>query len=888
MGFFSGKKKTYVSSVVYNLAGDEAERPNYLKTTMLGAVISGAPSVGIALVNSYLSGPGLRLRSYGRWARTQGYTATIGQQSGNIIAGNSISYSGIASQIPADPGKTVSVQSAKIGRSDYAYWVDQYMLANHPDLVSSQFEADFDEGTNRVTLSFGESFIATGYLPGANYIYATYQFTSGSSLGPIIIGTEEVVTTFPPTAGWTNESSTSVPKTVQLAITVLTTVSYSDGRPDEVTTTTDEEEQAYNETTAVWKRTDYLGISGSGVKSLHRTRTFTAVGLVEPEEETTVTTEVIGTVTKTTTVKTTIDIFSLVRKVREDTQEETSSEWTPLQVMIYRQGSGNPVLDAMFNPSEGIGQFLPYIPIRIDNKFIGDDWHPNLIVPTRSAYRKATNGSINKTTRQVADNDSIGDIDYVYTVFGVSLNVKENACRKYVYKFLQAIMEDPNLNRLAEYNEWKIKWAEADDAMSAWYLWYQSQMQQDPEFPPLVPVPEPIRIPYPDVPGNSIQVSSAGYSAMNYDMTISWHYVEESFGSGLAKPSAKEDDLWFNKLETTEFIERYYSINEEGLGIVSFHNVIEIERIELVWQETRTSWRKIVLAGFKHRNMIYGGKAVEITAKEALDDTEESGFIIPLHETIYRSMGMVDMTQMSTACCFLVFNCYKVVKQKWYQTGLFQIIVIIVVIFISLYDGGATASGVLGSSSAVGTTLGFTGTTALVVGAAVNAIAGMILMTIIQQAAIGLFGDKFGALIGAVLSVVALQVATSMANGATMSASFGQLMKADNILKLTGAVGKGYAGYAQAAMAETMQATQELVENYSIENKEISEKYYELVGDGTASPEIITNAIQSLNYEVESASSFLGRTLMTGTEIAELSLQMITEFVSLTTSLELK
>ena len=71
---------------------------------------------------------------------------------------------------------------------------------------------------------------------------------------------------------------------------------------------------------------------------------------------------------------------------------------------------------------------------------------------------------------------------------------------------------------------------------------------------------------------------------------------------------------------------------------------------------------------------------MDISAKEALEDVEESGFIIPLHEGVYRAMGLKDSTQMATACSFMVFNCYQVVKKKWYQTGIFKIILVVILI----------------------------------------------------------------------------------------------------------------------------------------------------------------------------------------------------------------
>ena len=64
MGFFGNKKKRYVSSTVYNLAGDEDKRPNFLKATVIGAVIGGKDSLAQAIQDAYATGPGTRLKRF--------------------------------------------------------------------------------------------------------------------------------------------------------------------------------------------------------------------------------------------------------------------------------------------------------------------------------------------------------------------------------------------------------------------------------------------------------------------------------------------------------------------------------------------------------------------------------------------------------------------------------------------------------------------------------------------------------------------------------------------------------------------------------------------------------------------------------------------------------
>ena len=78
MGWLSGKKKIYVSSSTYNLAGDIKDRLRYLPTVIAGHVITGSKNtLTNSIVGSLFNGPAMRLRAYGRWARRSGYSEYI-------------------------------------------------------------------------------------------------------------------------------------------------------------------------------------------------------------------------------------------------------------------------------------------------------------------------------------------------------------------------------------------------------------------------------------------------------------------------------------------------------------------------------------------------------------------------------------------------------------------------------------------------------------------------------------------------------------------------------------------------------------------------------------------------------------------------------------------
>ena len=151
--------------------------------------------------------------------------------------------------------------------------------------------------------------------------------------------------------------------------------------------------------------------------------------------------------------------------------------------------------------------------------------------------------------------------------------------------------------------------------------------------------------------------------------------MSRSSGSGLAKAGAKVGECWVQKGGSFDVSKRLF-----GMGSLSARISENLQTTEVVWQESANLWRKISIVGLKHTNRVYKGKSVEITGWEALDDTEESGFLVPLHETLFKEMPLTRATQFATANSYMVLNCYKVVKKKWYQTGLFAVILILMVV----------------------------------------------------------------------------------------------------------------------------------------------------------------------------------------------------------------
>ncbi|UKL14810.1 putative membrane protein [Stenotrophomonas phage C121] len=823
MGFLGSSKKTYVSSVAYNLAGDIAKRANYLKTTIVGAIAQEA-NIPNSITRAYLKGPGLKFRHFAKWAEDTGYNTDVGLVKGDLFARSNVDYVVISDRMSQiEGGQFVGVTQADTGDADYTYWADKWVLENHPTRINTEYRTDFNWDTKTLTVVWADTSVSTTVINDidslSRYLYIQYNISVDPTQDPVVVGPTHTLAAgedFPSTTGWTKIDDVTDPN---------------------------------GDTHEVWRKETFMGTVAGTDRSLTKRENMY------------------------------FDTVASVRTWRIDTQNRYSGTWSNPKIYIYKQNSGDPILDDMFRVPTTQQSFYPFMPIRLDNKFLSDTYMPELYAKTKKAFTKATGGKLTDIIKSLEDNPDLGDIDYVYAMYGVSLNTKEEAARRYVYKFFQLALQNAG-NGIADYAAYKAKHAQAKASWDTWISWKEAQSRPgDPQFGK----PEPARQAYPQMPVREIKVNSENNQVMNYDIKTQWNSIEETTGTGKLKPDVKVNEIWFEKAAPESFEESVWVPEDNPGGVWGAMNIIRVGAVLILnWQTGPNNWRRMRITGLMHRNVVYNGKSVDITAGEAMDDTEESGFIIPLHPTLYRQMGMKDMTQMATACSYLLLNCYQVVKKKWYQTGLFQVVLIIVIIVVSIYTGGAGAGasgGLLGTNAAVGAAIGLTGAAAIIVGAIANALAAMLVAAAIQKGAVALFGDKWGNIIGAIVAVIALQVGTAMANGQNMSSAMSGLTRADNLLMLTQAAGQGYGAYIQSAMGEINAEMAQLQDQYKEQSKVLQQAWEQLGNTGgTIDPAAITSA---LNVTAEDMDTFLQRTGMYGSDIAQMSMDLLYDFASI-------
>ena len=169
-------------------------------------------------------------------------------------------------------------------------------------------------------------------------------------------------------------------------------------------------------------------------------------------------------------------------------------------------------------------------------------------------------------------------------------------------------------------------------------------------------------------------------------------------------------------------------------------------------------------------------------------------------------------------------------------------------------------------------------------GAVANAIAGMIVLNIVTEVAKGVFGDKVGSIVGAVASIVVMNVANGVINGMSVSEALTQLSSAPQMLKLANAVVSGIKDTINADTQEIYNKSQTMLQEYEQRSEEISKLQAELFNQ-TLDITSITDALKSYSYEPR--DSYLGRTLMTGSDIAELTMNLIHNFTDYSMNTEL-
>lgn len=780
MGLFGSRAKTYVSSQVYNLAGDKSTYIDPVKATMIGAVLTDKMDrLTDLIVSTNQQNPAKNHERFYRHVLDNDPDRLFkgGLSTAQPLDGTEITDA-LLTAIALGPNDTIRVQNAVIDEADTDYFAEGFLGENRPNTTEDEWTSDWDSVTNEIVIQRQD------------------------------------------TGGLIEEIRIATPA-------------------------------------------DYTWAFDNDAKLL----------------------------------------YVLYQVVTQDPIDK-SSVVSNNKLFTYRMGTTNADLNALDTSDGEVSGFYPVYFLRRFNNSVRD--YPDELATLNAAYRKLTGGSAEALLDQIETNSDLGKIDFIYLFQGVSMGTENQAELEYLWHFFRMLKEAQPAGTKSNFEARDRVPTNYGDIVARDMDIERTQSFFDTFFDEIIPQ----RYPQIATPPKTFEITfSQGDNALStfdrawqsnketkFRYKIRWSFIEETLHQGngawfdgdMTRTELKKGDYFMAQGPDRSFYQRdtIRRSQQEG-GDYSDWVLRTVPTVYMMYQYDFARYRRLEIGNLDHLNFVYKSYSEQTFGVDALGDPN-TGFLVPLHQPTLDLMTRRRRGELAMSTSHLVFNAYEKQEIAWYQRSFFKVLLFIAAFAISFMIpgiGAAAGAGIFGTNVAVGTALGVTGATmAAMVGAAVNMIGAMVITSIIQWGATELLGEKWGAIIGTVVSFFAMNMVSTYMSTGTFAVDWTSVFQVENLMKLTNAVGESYTRWLAFEREEIYEDMADAQDEYESESERIQGIYDEVLGNdlNLFDPMILTEA--ALNYS-ESRDAFLSRTLMTGSDIANLSNGLISNFT--TTSLTL-
>ncbi len=435
-------------------------------------------------------------------------------------------------------------------------------------------------------------------------------------------------------------------------------------------------------------------------------------------------------------------------------------------------------------------QYLPIVPLRINNvSLTGEEKENTELYKTSKKLLDKIGLSINQLDEGVNNNPDIEQVDHAYVVFGASLHSEKPETNVYLFNFFDDL-QDRDIVTYRDFQNWKM------------------------DNQPLVKYAPPI---------NTVKIYDG-----TYNTRLVYYYISKSSRSGkLGKIGT------VNKIISGGRPRRNIGDPSVSGGITGSYenpdNTIVLEK-----QVTATRIDIITVSGAIFVNNIYGGRDY-ITG---INPTPEDTFIIPINKSVVGQMDILDRNVVYYDAMRIVFNAFEYTKLKWYETGFFRFVTIVIAVAITMYTGADLISGAI-SVAATGGSLA-------------------LLQYVLTEIAINMIIAYSFKLVAQEVGVdVALLLAVTLA----MTGNIGSLMELPfaSQLAMAGSIGIG------ASVSTGMAGLQEQFDKFALEveqRQEAIDQANDLLGDPLSELLDPTRLFTDVGMlPMESTDSFYTRTL---------------------------
>lgn len=491
-----------------------------------------------------------------------------------------------------------------------------------------------------------------------------------------------------------------------------------------------------------------------------------------------------------------IGSLEMVVTVPDETKEYYQASYVANDLRkwwIYEAGSGvYSELDAIaIQPPEVSGTFFPFAYFRYDKKAETSDKDSASYKSTKQLV-KQLGLNFDQIAVAIDENPDIKDVAQAMMVYGVPPETEDASEREYLFAFFSNLynMQEPSL-----------KGSMAGSA-SIKYLTGGVQMSDG---------------------WNSVVLEIAD---KRFRMKFMVKSMTKKYIVGNVAPVGKYHSSVGESDYNYEYIDQESGATVEAVTKVPYYAYQK--------QLSRTTYEEIRVYGMELEYYVF-------QQHHTTSDEDKKILLIPIDRSITENWGIIKKEVLYARSLHFVFNSMKVVKLRWYQTGIFQVFTVIIGVVISVViyglDGGTLVGAVLGAST----------------GAVVTAIVIQVIVNYVISLVMGELFKVIARVIGGNLAILLAVVAAVAGMSDVISA--GGIENAPWATDLLSAAN----GLAQAGMAELMG---NLIEDYN-DFLSVAEDATETLQDATK----LLEGNRHLNPFVlfgESPTNYYNRTIHSG------------------------
>ena len=457
----------------------------------------------------------------------------------------------------------------------------------------------------------------------------------------------------------------------------------------------------------------------------------------------------------------------------------------------YREKAGtNPELSVDTNNQDLVSPYYPVVPLRENKVNLNDEDTRNEAEYLSSRQcLNFINIDIDDTIKAINESPDIDNIDHAYIMLGIDMTTDKQNSKRYIYEFFE------DLATTARVSQGDFEYWFAND--------------QDTSTPPV----------------NMVAIADAKFRT-----EIIWNYIEKTTTVG-----------FIEGLEVGEVI----VYNPGSVAILNGNFAYESNQSSIVIRKqiAETTYVTLHIVGLTHISYAYDDNTVKTTIEQAFEeDAPEGTFVIPLNYVIARDMGVLVAHDMIYDAVRIVFNSKIVTKLKWYETGIFKVGLVIIIIVYSVVTGNYV-NGFNWLQA-----LAIAGTTTL------NLIISNIVIGVVTKVARDLLGEELALVLAL---VAASQGLTISMEGVSFAASLSPI-------EIYGVITQGISGVSNLYIANEIGDLKDEAKEIDEERKQFEEEYKDNISDPSNLQGL--GAEYSYTYDVvkDSPSYYYTRTIHSG------------------------